>query len=118
MTATADILVNRLENATLIDNAALRFSPSEKELSTYSSEKKGFFNKIFSRSSKSQTKEKETETTKAKDAKTKEVWTLRENILVPIPITTGLTDGIVTEVTGGDLKTGTQVIIGTESGTK
>jgi hypothetical protein len=43
---------------------------------------------------------------------------LRDNILVPITITTGLTDGIMTEVTGGDIKSGTSVIIGTESGTK
>ena len=115
MTATADIIVNKLEKATLIDNAALRFIPSDKELASYSGQKVGFLKKIFGSSSKAKTQETETE---SKDKKIKKVWTLRDNILVPISITTGLTDGIKTEVTGGDLKSGTPIIIGTESGTK
>jgi HlyD family secretion protein len=112
MTATADIVVNKLDKVMLIDNAALRYTPSEKDLAAYSGEKKGFFKRIFSRSSKSKDKDEETET---KDKKLKEVWMLRDNVLVPITITTGLTDSIVTEVTSGELKTGDKVITGTES---
>jgi HlyD family secretion protein len=112
MTATADIVVNKLEKATLIDNAALRFTPSEKDLASYSSEKKGFFKKIFSRSAKPKAEDKETET---KDKKIKKVWTLRENVLFPIEITTGQTDSVMTEITAGDLKTGDKIITGTES---
>jgi HlyD family secretion protein len=112
MTATADIVVNKLDKVMLIDNAALRYTPSEKDLAAYSGEKKGFFKRIFSRSSKSKDKDEETET---KDKKLKEVWMLRDDVLVPITITTGLTDSIVTEVTSGELKTGDKVITGTES---
>ena len=112
MTATADIIVNKLEKAILIQNAALRFSPSENDLAAYSSQKKGFFKRIFSRSSKTQTQEGQTET---KDKKKQKVWTIRDNMLTPITITTGLTDGTMTEVTGGDLKPGTPLVIGTES---
>ena len=115
MTATADIVVNKLDKVMLIDNAALRYIPSEKDLTAYSGEKKGFFKRIFSRSSKPKDKDEETET---KDKKLKEVWMLRNNVLVPITITTGLTDSIVTEVTGGELKTGDKVITGIESRTK
>jgi len=115
MTATADIIVNKLENATLIDNAALRYTPSEKDIAAYSGQKEGFLKKIFARSSKIKTQEKETETN---DKKSKKVWMLRDNVLVSTTITTGLTDGILTQITGGDLKTGAQVITGIESGTK
>jgi len=111
MTATAEIVVNKLEKATLIQNASLRYIPTEKELAAYSGQKKNFFEKIFSRSQKTQTEEK----TVATDKKEKKVWMLQNNILKSITITTGLTDGTLTEVTGGDLKPGTLLIIGTES---
>lgn len=112
MTASADIVVNKLEKAVLIDNAALRFTPSAKDLTTYSGEKKGFFKRIFSRSSKPKAEDKEKET---KDKNIKKVWTLRNDVMVPITITTGQTDSAVTEVKTGDLKPGDKAITGTES---
>jgi HlyD family secretion protein len=83
----------------MIDNAALRFMPSAKDLAAYSDKNED---------------KKTMKTTEAMDNKTKKVWTLRDDVLVPIAITTGLTDGRMTEVTGGDLKQGTSLIIGTE----
>jgi HlyD family secretion protein len=115
MTATADIVVNKLEKATLIDNAALRYAPSEKDLITYSGPKEGFFKRIFAKSSKPKTQDTDSE---SKDKKSKQVWMLRDNKLVNSTITTGLTDGILTQVAGGDLKTGAKVITGIESETK
>jgi len=115
MTAIADIIVNKLENAMLIDNSALRYTPSENDQTAYSGQKESFFKKIFGSSSNFKTQEMEAE---ALDRKNKEVWMLRDNILVPITITTGLTDGIMTEVTSGDLKTGAKIITGVESETK
>lgn len=112
MTATADIIVNKLEDAMIIPNAAIRFAPSEKDLAAYSGDKKGLFERIFSRPENLMPKEEETEEV---DIKTKKVWLLRDNILVPVTITTGLTDGIMTEIMGGDLKPGDKVITGTVS---
>jgi HlyD family secretion protein len=113
MTASANIVVNKLEKIILVDNAALRYTPSIKDQSTYSEKKEGFFKRIFSGSSKAQPPEEDK--TKKEDKKTKKVWVLRNNVLVSITITTGLTDSTSTEVTGGDLKTGTKVITGLES---
>jgi HlyD family secretion protein len=118
MTATADIVVHKLEKVMLIDNAALRFTPSEKDLGNYSGQKQGFFKKLFPGSTKVKTEEKDAKATEAVNKNAKKVWLLRENILVPVTITTGLTDGIVTEVTGGELKNGVPVITGTASTTK
>jgi HlyD family secretion protein len=115
MTASADIVVNKLDKTQLIDNAALRFTPSEKDLTAYSGKKEGFLKRIFSKSSASATKDKEAE---PKDKKNKQVWMLKDNVLAHATITTGLTDGILTQITGGDLKSGAQVITGLESETK
>jgi len=112
MTATAEIMINQLENVLLIDNAALRYTPSENDRMTYSDQKPGFFKRIFAKPPRSKTEENEEKT---QDKNRKEVWVLRENVLVPIKITTGLTDGIMTEVTGGNIKPGDKVIIGKES---
>jgi len=112
MTATAEILINKLENVLLIDNAALRYTPSENDRTTFSGQKPGFFKRIFASPPRSKTEEKEE---KFQDKKKKEVWVLRDNVIVPIKITTGVTDGMMTEFTGGDIKPGDKVIIGTES---
>jgi HlyD family secretion protein len=115
MTATADIVVDRFEGVMLIDNAAIRFTPSEKDMAAYSSDRRNLFEKLFSRPAKPKAEEEEEQDN---DIKTKKIWMLRDNILVPITITTGLTDGIITEVTSGELKAGDKVITGTESGIK
>jgi HlyD family secretion protein len=107
MTASASIVVNKLEKVLLVDNAALRYTPSVKDQTKYSEKKKGFFG-----SSKVQPPEEDK--AKKEDKKSKNVWALRDNVLVPITITTGATDSVSTEVTSGDLKQGTKVITGIE----
>ena len=112
MTATAEIMINKLENVTRIDNAALRYTPSAKDKITYSYEKPGLFKRIFAGPPRPEKEEKEEE---SQDKNMKEVWVLRNNVLVPVKVTTGVTDGIMTEVTGGDIRPGDKIVIGTES---
>jgi HlyD family secretion protein len=47
-----------------------------------------------------------------------QVWTLQNGQPVSIPITTGVTDGQFTEVTGGQLQEGTQLITNASEETK
>jgi len=115
MTATAKIVVNKLENVMLIDNAARRFTPLDKDLAVYSGKKEGFFKRLFSRKAKTPAPAKEMAETEAKDKKTKKVWTLKDNVLTPITIKIGLSDSVKTEVAGGELKSGMLLITGTES---
>jgi HlyD family secretion protein len=109
MTATAKIVVSKLENVKLIDNAARRFTPSENDLAVYSDKKKGGGKKP---------EEKKEGAGEVKDKKTKTVWRLKDNALTPMTITIGMSDGVRTEVTAGDLKLGTMLITGTEGETK
>jgi len=113
MTATTEIIINKVENAMRIDNAALRYTPSEKDRVTYSYQKKpGFFKRISAGPPRPEKEEKEEE---PRDKNMKEVWVIRNNVLVSVKVTTGVTDGIMTEVTGGDIRPGDKVVIGTES---
>jgi HlyD family secretion protein len=112
MTATAEILISKLEDVPRIDNAAFRYTPSTKDRITYSDQKPGLFKGIFAGPPRSETGQKEEE---SQDKNMKEVWVLRNNVLEPVKVTTGVTDGIMTEVTGGGIKPGDKVVIGTES---
>jgi HlyD family secretion protein len=112
MTATAEIMINKLKNVLRIDNAALRYTPSAKDRITYSNQKPGLFKRIFAGPPGQREEENEEE---SRDRKMKDVWVLRNNILEPVKVTTGVTDGIMTEVTGGDIRPGDKVVIGTES---
>jgi HlyD family secretion protein len=112
MTATAEIMINKLENVLRIDNAALRYTPSAKDRITYSYQKPGFLKRIFAGPPRPGKEEKEEE---SRDKNMKDVWVLRNNALVPVKVTTEVTDGIMTEITGGDIRPGDKVVIGTES---
>ena len=48
----------------------------------------------------------------------KQVWSLRNGDLVSVPVTTGMSDGIMTEITGGDLETGMKLVVGIKSAKK
>lgn len=82
MTATATIIADTRANVLLVPNAALRFTPPPP--------KRG--------------------SPPPPVASTEQVYTLREGEPVAIEVTTGPTDGLTTEVTGGDLPEGTEVL--------
>lgn len=87
MTATADIHTDHRHNVLLVPNAALRITPpgeeAEQVLRTYG----------------------------ASTQRQRQVWMLRDGKPVPIPVTTGATDGRWTEITGGELVAGTPLLV-------
>ncbi|SPD73232.1 Periplasmic component of efflux system [uncultured Desulfobacterium sp.] len=106
MTATAEITVKKIENALLVPNACLRFSPPIKEKEEIKDER-GILGKILPRPPRFGSRNQRNEG----DGKGgKRVWTLLEGRPSPIAITTGATDGVMTELTGGDLKPGMVLI--------
>lgn len=108
MTATAEITVNKVENALLIPNNALRFSPPQQP-QQMEGRPRSLLGAIMPRPPMNDT-QRDTES----DNKTeKEVWTLVENVLTPINITVGVSDGIMTEVIKGDIKPGTELVTDT-----
>jgi HlyD family secretion protein len=111
MTATATITVTKVEDTLLVPNAALRFAPTTKEKAT--GERKGsVLSKLMPRPSQRSGKQKEASGSAKKN---QQVWVLVNNRPVAVQVTTGLTDGSSTQITGGDIKPGTELVTDTES---
>ena len=106
MTATADITVTTIEDAILVPNAALGFAPAVTE-KTSASRGGSLLSRLFPRPPHLGSKRAEPDG----DNKQKKVWVLRAGQPVAVPITTGATDGILTEVTGGEIEPGMVLVV-------
>lgn len=108
MTATADIIVEKVENAILVPNAALRFTPPEQEQQD-SKRSGGLVGALLPRPpSRSSSKKHQDTPTHSRD---KHVWTLRDGVPIAIPVTIGTTDGSMTEVVAGEIKPGLSLLV-------
>jgi HlyD family secretion protein len=83
MTATTQIVVNQKNDVLRVPDQALQFAPAGVKAQGY-------------------------ETSPPKG----EIWVMRGNAPVAVGVTTGLDDGSFTEIAGGDLRPGDQVIVG------
>ena len=104
MTGTADITTLVHENVLLVPNAALRFTPVLPE----ESKRKGSGNvmsMLMPRPPRQNAKNKSSVQNGAP-----RVWVLQEGQPVAIEVQSGATNGRVTEITGGSLSAGMQVI--------
>jgi len=111
MTATAVITVQRVENRVLVPNAALRFVPSAGQQQTPATSG-GLLRRLLPGPPPLPPKAR----ADAKgDSKQPRVWTLREGQLVAIPVAVGWTDGIMTEITGGEVEPGMALVVDTVS---
>ena len=107
MTATAEITVHQIDDALLIPNAALRFSPpTDKPASAR--QRGDLIQKLLPRHPRRRPSQRPTQ--KA-GQKRNRVWTLRGGQLTPVQITIGATDGSRTVVTGGSLEPDDLVVI-------
>lgn len=102
MTATSEIITAQRENVLLVPNAALRFTPPKQ--SGRDEKKNGsFVASLLPRPPASIS-------TKPVSGGAQQVWVLRDGQPVAVPVSVGATNGRQTEVTGGELKPGMQVI--------
>ncbi len=111
MTATADIIVKKVKNAILVPNAALRFAPSRQAMAQAG--RGGIFSRLFGRRRHTPPPLGPAE---GPAERKQRVWTIRNRQPVAILITTGATDGMMTVVTGGNIKPGQELIVDTVSG--
>ena len=108
MTATADIVVKHVKDALLVPNSALHFVPPRPETEMKEEMAGGsLLSKLFPRP-KDNTKKKKQE---SEHDKKQQVWTLVNNEPVAVSVATGATNDIMTEISNGDIKPGTPVII-------
>jgi len=112
MTATADITVRQLENTLLIPGAALRFTPPVQQETKSST---GLLASLLPRPPRSGSPQSDDGSAGKGQQR---VWILKDGRPVAVPVTTGSTSGSLTEVTSGDLKPGTPVVVDILTGEK
>ncbi|NIA19160.1 MAG: efflux RND transporter periplasmic adaptor subunit [Xanthomonadaceae bacterium] len=100
MTATADIVVQKLSNVLLIPNAALRFTPPRNNQPETKKKNRGMLEALLPHRKRPAAADKE-ENNMPKNQR--RVWTLRRGKPVPVTITTGVTDGQMTQVLNGNI---------------
>jgi HlyD family secretion protein len=112
MTATAEIAVKKLENAILVPNAALRFTPPVKEDTGSSG---GLVSTLLPHPPREPKKQREDA---AANRKLQRVWTLKEGQPFSILVSVGSTDGNWTEVASGDIEPGMTLLVDLKAQTK
>jgi len=106
MTATAIITATQLNDVLLVPNTALRFTPTA--AGKPAAKGGGMLTGLTPRMPRTGTRK--SAATSASTATAKQVWVLRDGIAVAVSVTPGISDGHMTEVTGGDLSVGMLVI--------
>lgn len=106
MTATADIVVNEVENAILVPNTALRFTPPAKEEGEAGG-RRGLLNMLLPRRHGRRSRKTDSTT----DSRMKKIWILKKGNLHGLDVATGETDGRMTAITGGDIEPGMTLVV-------
>jgi HlyD family secretion protein len=113
MTATATIVATQRRGALLVPNAALRFAPSAADDASMPPARKSIALSLIPRIPGVP---RRSAGATARTVAAQQVWVLpkdaqdRKRTPVAVPVTVGISDGHMTEITGGDLKEGMQVI--------
>jgi HlyD family secretion protein len=108
MTATATITASQRNDVLLVPNTALRFTPTSIEDQTA---KKAVALSLLPSMPRSNTRK--SAAASASTAAAKQVWIMPQDgsgVALVVAVTPGISDGRMTEITGGDLKVGMLVI--------
>lgn len=108
MTATATITAMQRNDVLLVPNTALRFTPTT---AADQAAKKGTSLNLLPSMPRGNTRK--SAASGASTATAKEVWVLPKDgngVAVAVSVTPGISDGLMTEITGGDLQVGMLVI--------
>jgi HlyD family secretion protein len=108
MTATAEIVTAERSDVLLVPNAALRFTPPT---TTTTQQSRSVVSRLMPRPP-APPASKKNGTANGKNG-SQQVWVLRDGRPVAVPVTVGITDGRLTEVTGGGLEAGARAITDT-----
>jgi HlyD family secretion protein len=106
MTATADIIVMKVENALIVSNSALRL-----EMPKEPNNKKnngGLVSAILPHPPGRESKPKENTVSSGSQH---DIWILKDGQPVPVSVTTGVTDGVNTEIVNGDVEPGMSLVV-------
>ena len=120
MTATADITVSQVQDAILVPNTALRFTPAQAVVATETSAepKQSIISKLMPRRRRSGSSHKNNQEQETKQHASAKVWVLKDGQPLAIPVTAGVSDGIQTEIVEGELQPGQELLVDTVQAAK
>ncbi len=107
MTATATIVAKQRKDVLLVPNSALRFEPSAAATAAPAAGG-GIVASLTPRMPRRSTRSPAANG--ASTALARQVWVLKDGVATPVAVIPGISDGRMTEITGGDLQAGMQVI--------
>ncbi|MES2958377.1 MAG: efflux RND transporter periplasmic adaptor subunit [Pseudomonadota bacterium] len=110
MTATATITATQRNNVLLVPNSALRFSPATAAAPARPAASGGGIVSSLVPQRMPRGNARRSAADGASTATARQVWVLRDGLAVAVPVTPGISDGRMTEITGGELQVGMQVI--------
>ena len=105
MTASATITSTERNDVLLVPNTALRFSPSLNGSASGAAKSGGIMSSLLPRMPRTGGRK-----TAGGSGPSKQVWVLRDGEAVAVNVKPGISDGRMTEITGGDLQPGMLVI--------
>ena len=105
MTATSSIIATDRRDVLLVPNIALRFVPSQSGVNGAAKSGGGILASMMPRMPRTGARK-----AAGTGAPAKQVWVLRDGAPVAVNVTPGISDGRMTEITGGDLQDGMPVI--------
>jgi HlyD family secretion protein len=111
MTATATITATERNDVLLVPNTALRYSPTAASTGK-TTQSTSIVSSLMPRGPGGGNRK----STSGSAAGTKQVWVLRDGAPVAVPVQTGITDGRMTEIVGGELAADMRVITDQRSG--
>lgn len=114
MTATATIAATERRGVLTVPNTALRFTPTTGTAAPAATESAGLLSKLMPRPPGGNTP-KRSGGTKTAEGGQRQIWILKDGRPQPLTVTTGLSDGRRTEVSGEGLTEGAPVITGQAS---
>lgn len=107
MTATAEIVTARRENVLLVPNAALRYVPMATSGQNDAKKGKSFVGSLMPTPPQVPRKAAPARADKGGEQR---LWILKDGVPAAVKVTTGVTNGRHTEILGGELEPGMQVI--------
>ena len=121
MTATATIIATQRNDVLLVPNSALRFSPRTAETVAGDAARPaasggGIVGSLVPRMPRGGANPRRSAAAGASTAAARQVWVLRDGVAVAVAVTPGISDGRMTEITGGGLQAGMQVITDQKTG--
>jgi HlyD family secretion protein len=116
MTAAANMVATERTGVLLVPNTALRFSPARADAAAAAPAGNSVLSTLMPRMPRSSPPRRAGESAASRAPGQRQIWVLRDGQPVALKVTTGISDGRMTEVSGAGVQEGLPVITDQRAG--